>query len=107
MVGCNGFQMESTKELNSEPTHTPSPPSPETVDLETDFCDSLLNSVPEALCKSEEDCGQSNPVVLNTECVTLYDSFNMEKAIMPDLDALDLNCLDLECFLSAQVPLEC
>jgi hypothetical protein len=111
MVGCNGLQMEPTEELNIE---APQSPSSETVDLDTDldtdFCDSLLNSVPETVivCKPEVGGGvQHNPKGLDAKYVSLYDSRDMESAIMPDLDAFDLDCLDLECFLSAPVPLAC
>lgn len=87
--------MEPTKELNLE---AQSPPSPVTLDLDTDFCDCLLNPVPDAVWKPHD------PTVLDMECVSLYDSCNMDSA---DLDSIDLDCLDLECFLSAPVPLAC
>lgn len=106
MVGSEGLKMEPTKELNLEDSLlSPPPPSPVTVD--TNFCDSLLNSVPDAVCKSE--VGPHDPPALNMECVSLYDSCNMD-IVMPNFDSLDLDdldSLDLECFLSAPVPLAC
>lgn len=101
MVGSEGLKMEPTKELNLEDGLL-SPPSPVTVD--TNFCDSLLNSVPDTVCKSE--VGPHDPTALNMECVSLYDSCNMD-IVMPNFDSLDLDSLDLECFLSAPVPLAC
>lgn len=100
--------MEPTKELNAtSEAHPPPSPSPATLDVDADFCDSLLNSVPDAVCKSGDGNEHNPPAALDAECVSLYDSFNMESAIMPDFDALDLDCLDLECFLSTPVPLAC
>lgn len=90
LVGGTKLQMEPTKELSDEDSSL----AHSSLSLDTDFCDSLLNSV------SEVD---GNPY--NTEAMC-FDSYNVEH-VMPDFNSLDLDCLDLECFLSVPVPLAC
>lgn len=98
--------MEPTKELNEEvPPPPPPPPNLPKNDLDamdTDFCDSLLNSVPCEETATSQD--------LHSESVSLYDCHSL---LIPNFDSLDVDCLDLECFLSdpdptpSSVPLTC
>lgn len=96
--------MEPTKELNKE---VPPPPNVPKNDLamDTDFCDSLLNSVSSSVC---EETATSQD--LHSESVSLYDCHSL---LIPNFDSLDVDCLDLECFLSdpdptpSSVPLTC
>ena len=108
LVGGSQFQMEPTKELNEEVSPPPLPPNLPKNDLamDTDFCDSLLNSVPSSASVKETVTSQA----LHSEAVSLYDCHSL---LIPDFDSLDTDCLDLECFLSdpdptpSSVPLTC
>lgn len=108
MVGAQAVTVAPTQELSAYhehfPQHSPSP-SPSSSDTssvdEVDFCDSLLNPVPEVV----SFCEQANhATAVDGESLSLYDDYSMD-SILPDFGSLD--SLDLESFLCTPTPLLC
>lgn len=110
MVGPQPVAVEPTKELSAHqehfPQHSPSPSfsSSDTSSMDGDFCESLLNPVPE-VALSKPYCEQTHHIAMNqVESLSLYNDCNVD-SILPDFESLD--SLDLESFLCAPTPLFC
>ncbi len=114
MVGGQQLQMEPTKELNAKTASPPPspPPSPSPLSssyndtspnvINTDFCDSLLNPLPNAMCGSEVDTSSRDCSDTETFLSCFVDD------LLPNYDcAKDINALDLDAFFAASVPPAC
>lgn len=103
--------MEPTKDMRAEERlMLSSPPSEDasTIAVDTDFCDSLLNSVPDRItCGSELVADASS---FDSDSLSMYTNASgggYVNSILPDFDAVDLDSMDLESFLSIPIPLTC
>ncbi len=119
-MGDSPIPLEPTKELNALDYLSDSMPSPPLMDISFDatdanFCDSLLNSVPDTMsCTSTHAQTPPthippSPASYDEGAMSLYGDSHMTGSILPDFDSLgsvDLDSLDLESFL-CQVPLTC
>lgn len=102
--------MEPTKDMRAEERlMLSSLPSEDasTIAVDTNFCDSLLNSVPDRItCGSELVVDASS---FDPDSLSMYTnaSGGYVNSILPDFDAVDLDSMDLESFLSIPTPLTC
>ena len=92
MVGHQQLQVEPTKELSAREHFSPQL-SP--VNMDTTFCDSLLNPIPNTMSPQTDE--SSNTDTESSVCDFLDDMFS-------DLDVLSL---DLDSFLPTSVSLNC